>query len=66
MKLIVIVSFASSVGFILPQSEEKCLCTFYMPPFSMCLPMFASMHSFSDADAAILIACASTYALTAY
>lgn len=66
MKLIVIVSFPSSVGFMLPQSEDKCLCAFCMPPFNMRLPMFASVHSFSDADAAILIAWASMYALTAY
>lgn len=66
MKPIVIVSFASSVGFILPQSEDKRLCVFCMPPFSMCLPTFASVHSFSDADTAILIARASMSALTAY
>lgn len=46
VKLIVLVRFASSVICVLPQSEDKCLYAFCMPPSSMCLPILASVQSF--------------------
>lgn len=46
VKLIVLVRFASSVICVLPQSEDKCLYAFCMPPSSMRLPILASVQSF--------------------